>query len=163
MELFPAIEQPGALQLEWVMHIEVMCGAEQVVGDFPEGRRLNYPILSGRFEALQGLRGEVLPGGADWYLERADGLGQPDARYTLRSEDGVLIQVSNRALLRFAPGVNERDLPSWPPAPELYRCHCVPVFQAPRGRYAWLNESVFVGEIRYESEDGVSLDIFRLV
>ena len=60
-------------------------------------------------------------------------------------------------------GINERDLPAWPPAPELYRALCTPVFQAPAGRYAWLNESVFVGEIRYESEDGVSVDIYRLL
>lgn len=145
----------------WVMRLEVLCGDEIVVGDFPEGRRLNYPILSGQF-AGPALRGEVMPGGADWYLERRDGLGQPDARYCLRTDDGVVIQVSNHALLRFAPGINERDLPSWPPAPELYRCLCTPVFQAPAGRYAWLNESVFVGEIRYESEDGVTLDIYRL-
>lgn len=146
----------------WVMRLDVVCGDEVVVGDFPEGRRLNYPIVGGRFEGTL-LRGDIMPGGADWYLERRDGVGQPDARYCLRTEDGTVIQVSNRALLRYAPGVNERDLPSWPPAPELYRCLCTPVFQAPAGRYAWLNESVFVGEIRYESEDGVTLDIFRLV
>jgi hypothetical protein len=150
------------LATQWVLRLEMMCGDEIVVGDFPEGRRLNYPITGGLFEG-QGLRGEVLPGGADWYLERPDGLGQPDARYSLRTDDGIVIQVSNRALLRYAPGIHERDLAGWPPAPELYRCLCTPQFQAPAGRCAWMNEAVFVGEIRYPSADGVTIDVYRLL
>jgi Protein of unknown function (DUF3237) len=151
-----------ALAAEWVMRLEVICAEEIVVGDFPEGKRLNYPILSGHFEG-PALRGEVMAGGADWYLDRKDGIGQPNARYCLKTHDGVVIQVSNNALLRYAPGVVESALPGWPPAPELYSCRCTPVFQAPAGPYAWLNQAVFVGEIRYESLDGVTLDVFRLV
>jgi hypothetical protein len=150
------------LEAEWVFRLEAICAEEIVVGDFPEGKRLNYPIIGGSFEG-PALRGEVMQGGADWYLDRRDGIGQPDARYCLKTHDGVVIQVSNIALLRYAPGVQEAALPAWPPSPDLYRCRCTPVFQAPAGPYAWLNESVFVGEIRYETVDGVTLDVFRLI
>lgn len=150
------------LQAEWVMRLDVVCAEEILVGDFAEGRRLNYPIVGGSFHG-PALRGEVMNGGADWYLDRKDGIGQPNARYCLKTHDGVVIQVSNHALLRYVPGVVESDLPAWPPSPELYTCRCAPVFQAPAGPYAWLNHAVFVGEIRYETEDGVTLDVFRLV
>ena len=148
------------LGLEWVLRIDVVCAEEQRVGDVPSGLRLNYPIVRGSFEGV-GLRGSVRPG-EDWYLARPDGLGAPDARYGLLTDDGVIINVSNHALLQFAPGVVEADL-AWPPERTQYRCHCTPRFEAPAGRYDWLNRSVFVGEILYESEDGVRIDVYRLI
>lgn len=149
-----------SLRCEWVFRIEVVCAAEQALGNSPEGLRLNYPIVRGTVEGPR-LRGTVRPG-EDWYLSRRDGLGAPDARYGLMSDDGVLINVANRALLQFVPGVVESDI-AWPPAPDQYRCHCTPSFQAPAGPYEWLNQAVFVGAIRYESEDGVTIDVYRLI
>lgn len=154
--------RPSGLGSEWVMRIEVTCGPEVLIGDTPQGRRMNYPILRGSFEGL-GLRGTVRPGGEDWFLQRPDGLGQPDAHYSLCTDDGVVINIHNRALLRLAQGLSEQQLGPWPPDPSLYRCHCVPSFQAPNGRYEWLNQSIFVGEIVYPTEDGVVIDIYRLV
>lgn len=149
-----------ALRCEWVFRIEAICAEEQAMGESPEGLRLNYPIVRGTVEGPR-LCGKLRPG-EDWYLSRRDGLGAPDARYGLLTDDGVVINVANRALLQFVPGVIESNI-AWPPAPEQYRCHCTPTFQAPAGRYEWLNQAVFVGAIRYESEDGVTIDVYRLI
>ena len=64
------------------------------VGPVPGGRRRIIPILSGTFEG-SGMKGRVLPGGADWQIVRADGLGELDTRYTLETDDGKLIYVQN--------------------------------------------------------------------
>ena len=152
---------PQALANEWVMRIEVTCGPEQPMGDTPDGRRMNYDILGGTLSG-PAISGVVLAGGSDWFLERPDGVGQLDARYSLRTHDGVIINVANRGLLRYADGLREQDLTGWPPARHQYAAHCTPQFQAPLGKYDWLNAGVFVGEVSYPDEDGVIVDFYRL-
>ena len=152
---------PAAVANEWVMRLEVTCGPEQTMGDTPDGRRTNYDILGGTLRG-SAISGVVLAGGADWFLERPDGVGQLDARYSLRTDDGVIINVWNRGLLRYADGLREQDLASWPPRCDQYVCHCTPTFLAPQGRYDWLNKGMFVGEVSYPDADGVVVDFYRL-
>ncbi len=150
-----------ALANEWVMRLQVTCGPEQLVGDTPDGRRTNYDILGGTATG-PAIDAVVLPGGADWFLERPDGVGQLDARYSMRTDDGVIINVWNRGLLRYACGLREQDIASWPPQRHQYLCHCTPQFLAPQGRYGWLNANLFVGEVSYPDADGVVVDFYRL-
>lgn len=149
----------GTLNTEWAMRIEVRCGEPQPLGPTPAGQRINFPIVSGRFEG-SGISGVVLPGGSDCYLERTDGVDVLDARYTLQTRDGVLINVRNRGLLIIdsdvAPG-------TWPLPPERYRCRCAPEFDAPNGALAWMNQHLFVGAIGYPTPGEVEVDIWRLV
>ncbi|WP_321817232.1 MULTISPECIES: DUF3237 domain-containing protein [unclassified Paraburkholderia] len=146
------------LQSEWCMRIDVQCGEPQMLGRTPGGQRINFPIVSGRFEGAS-MSGVVLPSGSDFYLERADGVGVLDARYTLQTREGTLINVCNRGLLVIersaGPGV-------WPLPPEAYRCRCTPVFDAPDGECDWLNRSVFAGTIGYPAVGEVVVDVWRL-
>jgi hypothetical protein len=157
-----AFAHAATLANEWVMRLHVTCGPDQPLGDTPDGRRTNYDILGGTMSG-PAISGVVLPGGADWFLERPDGVGQLDARYSLRTADGVIINVWNRGLLRYADGLREQDLGPWPPARHLYACHCTPQFTAPRGRHGWLNTALFVGEVSYPDADGVVVDFYRLI
>lgn len=147
-----SLPQPPASH--WVMRIEVQCGEPEIVGQMDDGFRENFPILGGRFHGPS-LHGEVLPG-VDRYMRRADGVGVLDARYALRTSDGVLINLSNRGLLVFHP-VPEGT----PPEEGPYSCHCVPTFEAPQGPYAWLNQFIFAGRIAYPAPGQVVIDLFR--
>ncbi|WP_065057413.1 DUF3237 domain-containing protein [Paraburkholderia tropica] len=147
-----------SLKTEWVMRIEVCCGEPQIIGPTHGGQRINFPILSGRVDGTN-LSGVVLPGGSDFYIERADGVGVLDARYTLQTHTGVLVNVLNRGMLvvdsDVAPG-------TWPLPPSRYRCRCTPEFDAPAGELAWMNQNVFAGAIGYPERGRVVVDIWRL-
>lgn len=79
----------------------VKVGLPVKLGDdgFAEARIV--PILGGTVEG-PGLRGTILPGGADEQRIRADGLTRIHARYVIEAEDGALIRVDSQGL-RHAP------------------------------------------------------------
>ncbi|HEX8826495.1 MAG TPA: DUF3237 family protein, partial [Xanthobacteraceae bacterium] len=78
-------------KLEFIFAADVTVKAPLELGDVGKGVRRVVPIKGGEF-AGPDIRGEVLPG-ADWQILRTDGVAELEARYTLRTDDGALIQV----------------------------------------------------------------------
>ncbi|MQA91781.1 MAG: DUF3237 family protein [Gemmatimonas sp.] len=68
-------------QLEHVLDISLQTEPALVVGSTPVGTRSIVNVTGGSFEG-PGLRGVVLPGGADWLVGRPDGVTQLDVRIT---------------------------------------------------------------------------------
>ena len=126
------------INLRFVMELVVEIGPALEVGSTPHGFRRVIPITGGRFEGPR-LRGIVLPGGADWNLRRSDGVAEVWARYTLHTDDGVLISITNAGLSRGTPGT-----------PERY-ARTTPSFEVADSRYSWLERSVFVGTLERDS------------
>jgi hypothetical protein len=62
-------------------------------GNGPLGRRVLFGAAGGSFEGSR-LRGEVLPGGGDWTLFRADGTMTLDVRLILKTDDGALLHMT---------------------------------------------------------------------
>ena len=150
---------PRSLPTEWAMRLVVQCDAPQPLGAAGTSSRANYPIVGGTFEG-PALKGTILPG-ADFFLQRADDVGVLDARYSLRTDDGVVINIHNRGLLREEPDFSAAAATS----PDLrpYSCHCIPTFDAPAGRYAWLTREVFAGVVTYPEAGQVVIDLYRLL
>ena len=73
---------PVSPELEFAFEIVANIGTPLDLGLTPHGRRRIIPVLGGHFEG-PGIRGRILPGGADWQILRADGAAELDARYTL--------------------------------------------------------------------------------
>ena len=82
-----------APQLEFAFEIRAQVGPPLDVGPVAGGRRRIIQILGGTFEG-SGMKGHVLPGGADWQIVRADGLAELDTRYTLETDDGVKLDLA---------------------------------------------------------------------
>lgn len=122
--------EPG---LQFAFEETVLLGPAIHPGPTALGDRNIIPITSGRFEG-PGIRGEVIGGGWDWQLRRADGCTQIKADYMLRTDDGVVINVVNTGV-----SCRAKD-----PA-ALVRTH--PVFEAPLGKYEWLSQAAFVGTL----------------
>jgi hypothetical protein len=99
--------EPIAPRLEYLCRATVALAAPLAVGPTPLGERRVTPIIGGRIAGPQ-LAGEVLPGGADWQTVRPDGAALLDARYTLRTTDGALIDVRNRGLRTGPPAILAR-------------------------------------------------------
>jgi opacity protein-like surface antigen len=106
----------------------------QILGETPIGRRQSVPITGGTFSG-PGLSGRILPGGADYQLVRADGAVTIDADYMIETDDHVTIHVRNVGVI--VPPGNDRAAYAW----------AAPKFDAPNGRYGWMNSAIFVSRI----------------
>src|SRR5262245_24506395 len=98
MQTFAAeAEQPPPLRTEFAFEARVRVDRPMVIGESSHGLRRVVPILGGPVEGPM-LKGSVVAGGADWQYVRPDGAWELQAKYTLQTEDGVLILVENRGV-----------------------------------------------------------------
>ncbi len=127
-----------ALRAEHVFDAQVTIGGMLNIGKSKYGERRLIPITGGTFKGSN-IEGVVVSGGADWQLTRPDGDTELNARYTLKTNDGILIQVINRALFH--------TLKSKEPNTGVY-VRSVLEFEAPSDSpYDWLNHSIFLGTL----------------
>lgn len=124
--------EPG---LEFVFEEIVKLEPAIEVGETARGKRRIIPIIGGRFEGPN-IKGEVMPGGWDWQLDRPDGCTDVVADYFLKTDDGVVINLRNTGTL-CRPEAGEAPMP--------VRTH--PVFEPPLGKYQWLGEQAFIGTL----------------
>ena len=76
-----------------VYRLEAAVGEPLDLGDLAQGRRRIVPLTGGTFTGPE-LNGKLLPGSsADWQTILPDGTALGDIRYTLRTDDGILLCV----------------------------------------------------------------------
>lgn len=137
------MSQPAAPQLEFAFEARAEVGVPQEIGITPHGRRRVIPVLGGRFEGPQ-IRGRILPGGADWQILRADGTAELDARYTLETDRGALVYVSNRGIRSGPPEVLERLNSGQTVDPGSYYFRTVARFETGAPECQWLTRAIFL-------------------
>ena len=125
-------------------------------GQTLEGHRRVIPITGGTFEGPR-MRGEIVANGADWNLSRNDGASTVDAAYYLKTDDQVLIRIVNR-------GIGAPVAAAAPVASEVFFMYTHPAFEAPTGRYDWLNRGMFIGTLgaRRGAKNEVLIRVFEL-
>lgn len=134
---------------ELVMELKVNIGDPVNIGKSDHGNRRFIPIIGGSFEG-KGIKGEVIPGGADWQLTRQDGVTEIEAIYAIKTDDGQVIAVENRGVLA-------------PSAGAMPYVRSSPRFQAPEGKYDWLNKRLFTGSITPSPKgDFVLIRVFQI-
>jgi hypothetical protein len=131
------------------------------IGTTPLGFRRIIPILGGQFDG-PGIRGSLLPGGADWQIIRPDYVTELHAHYILNTDDGVLIQVRVRGLRHGKSLALARIAAGEDVDPSEYYFRAAPVFEAPSGPYDWLNRSLFVG-VGSRQRSSVTIAFYRLL
>jgi hypothetical protein len=143
------VERPPALTP--VLDLSVDCDPPVDVGPVAGGFRRIIPITGGSFVGIgeHAIKGEILPGGADWNLQRDDGSFEVWAHYVLRTDDGATITITNSGIITVGPdGLRARTIPS---------------FEVADDRYRWLARSVFVGHLEPRSEfTGVELRLYQV-
>ena len=152
--------QPVTPKLEPLFHAVVEVAAPINIGMTPLGERRIIPITGGHFEGER-LAGEVLPGGADWQIVRADGSALLEARYTLRTRDGALVYVRNRGVRSGPPDVLARLRAGEPVEPSSYYFRTTPTFETGAPQYAWLNDLVAICSAA-RAAHAVTLDFFAV-
>ena len=145
-----AQEAPPKLTFAFELRAQVAEPTE--VGQVPHGRRRIVQILGGTFEG-PGIKGRIVPGGADWQLIQPDGFSELDTRYTLETDKGQIVYVQNAGIRHAPPDVMKRLLAGETVDPALVYFRTVPKFETSAPDLQWLARSVFVGTgERYPSD-----------
>jgi len=142
----PSSSRPGEAvppKLTLAFTINVQVGAPTELGQVPRGRRRIIPILGGTFEG-PGIRGKVVPGGADWQIVRADGLAELDTRYLLQTDSGQLIYIQNAGIRHAPPDVTKKLLAGEAVDPSQVYFKTIPTFETSAPELQWLTRSIFV-------------------
>ena len=137
-----AQDAPEPPRLEFAFEEIVTLGEAIPVGETPLGRRTIIPITGGTFSG-PGLEGTIIAGGWDWQLTRSDGCTEVEADYMIRTNDGVVINVINVGAL--CPPEPGRSGPA----------KTQPRFEAPKGKYDWLNRTAFIGTLELAPDSDV--------
>jgi hypothetical protein len=153
-------DAPQPPRLEFAFEVRAEVANPTVVGPLPTGTRRIIDILGGTFQGPK-LKGKLLPGGADWQLIRDDGFTEIDARYTLQTDTGHLIYVSNVGIRHAPPEVMKRLNAGEKVDPSLIYFRAVPKFETAAPELQWLMRSIFIatGE-RYPN--GVLIRFWRV-
>jgi len=136
------MSSPPSLVLAFEARVQV--GPPMELGAGPRGVRRIIPILSGTFEG-SGMKGRVLPGGADWQIVRANGVADLDTRYTLETDSGQLIYVQNSGIRHAPPEITKRLLAGLAVDPAQVYFRTTPIFETSAPELEWLTRSIFVG------------------
>ncbi len=130
-------------KLELIFEAKVTLDPPQDLGITTYGKRRIIPITGGTFEGPN-MKGTVLPGGADWQTVRADGSADLEARYTLKTDDGILIYIQNKGIRHAKPEVLTRLAKGEKVDPKEYYMRTAATFEVADGKYAWLNKAVVI-------------------
>ena len=130
------------------------------VGQTPAGLRRIAPVIGGTF-AGERLSGTVI-GGADWVINRPDGVMLIDVRLTLKTDDAHLIYMSYRGMRHGPAWVIDQLNKGEKVDPSQYYFRTTPVFETASDKYRFLNRIVCVATGRREP-GGPVYDVFQVL
>lgn len=129
-----------------VMELLVELGPTEHMGKGIDGNRINYPITGGTFVG-EGMQGEIIPGGADFAIERDDKTQLVSALYRIKTDCGQIIIIDNKGIWRPSAEGKKRMANGEDPLPGQVYARTTPVFHTQPGKFSWLNDYIFFGTI----------------
>jgi hypothetical protein len=152
-----------SIQLVPSFRLDVDLAPPVEVGPTYVGMRRIIPITGGKFYGKD-IEGEVLPGGADWNVVRPDGVVHLWARYTIKTDDGAIIMITNEGFQQGPPDTMERILSGKPFDSSKWYARTRPVFEVSHPKYDWLNKYVFVGDVLVPTSPvQVSIQLYQVL
>ena len=134
------------VELEHVLTFTALTGKSAMVVGAPQGTRGILGVTGGTFEGPR-LRGRVIPPGGDWFTVRASGTLKLDVRLLLEAEDGANILLTYSGIATPADGGMDIRI--------------APLFEAPEGPHAWLNDHQCIG-FGQLIDGGVTYEVYAL-
>ena len=150
-----------APRLEFFCTLNVKLDPPLVVGETAHGTRRIIPIIGGTVEGPL-IKGQIIKGGADWQVVRKDGVSELEAHYQFKTDDGAIIYIKNVGVRVASPEVAAKIGRGEHVDASQYYFRGVPAFEAPPGKYAWINDSIFIctGE---RLRDAVVLRVWKVL
>jgi hypothetical protein len=151
------------MNLEYEFSYRASLKPALAVGPGPYGMRLFVEVVGGSVEGKR-LKGKMLTGGGDWLLVGADGFGRLDVRAQFVTDDGAAIYLSYFGILEMNAKIQQAltDPNTGTDFGDQY-FRSTPRIETGDARYAWLNQSVFVGEGRVLVGRTVEYKVYRVV
>ena len=148
-------------KLEFAFKAIILLGNLQDLGNTPHGHRRIIPIKGGSFEG-PGLKGTVVAGGADWQIIRGDNVAELNAQYTLKTDDGALIYITNKGYRHGPAAVLQRLAMGKTVDPREYYFRAVPFFETAAEKYDYLNKYIFIASGE-RKKDSVWIDFYKIL
>jgi hypothetical protein len=151
------------MKLEYEFSYSAELKPALAVGAGPFGTRLVVEVIGGSFEGPR-LKGKILSGGGDWLLVGNDGFGRLDVRAQFVTDDGAAVYAQYFGILQLTDKVQQALA-----APEVgtdfddQYFRSAPRFETGDARYAWLNQTLFVGEGRIRPGRTVEYKVYRVL
>ena len=154
---------PAPPPLEYVMTISINLGKAYWVRPTQYGSERAAVYLLDGIVSGPDINGIVMPGsGGDFPWTRPDGVIDFDARYMLQTDDGANIYLQNRGYRWGTPEAMARMARREPVADDSYYMRAAPKFEAPAGKYDWLNRHVFIGRAE-KTPNGNRIHYFKVL
>jgi outer membrane protein assembly factor BamB len=134
---------PAPPKLEFAFELHADVGQPVQVGEVPGGQRRIVPVSGGTFSG-SGLKGKILPGGADHQLIQPDGFTQLEARYALETDTGEKIYVTNRGMRHGPAEVLQRLNAGERVDQSLIYFRTVATLETAAPKLQWMTRSLFV-------------------
>lgn len=143
-------------ELMWKANVKI--GTMINVGESKRGTRRVIPITGGTFSGPK-IKGEVLPGGEDWQLVRPDGDTELYARYLMKTYDGTVLQILNKALMH-TPAKGEEG--------GFYVKSVIDIEAPLESPYDYLNHAIFLGtlempQLKPNEEPYVIIGVYKVL
>ncbi|MCH7794022.1 MAG: DUF3237 domain-containing protein [Proteobacteria bacterium] len=132
------------LKSEFLFTVRVGVSKLHDIGETPFGLRHIDMLGAGSFAGPR-LKGQVLPGGMDQKIFRADGAMNPNVRLVLQTDDEAMIYMSYTGVRYGTPEVMQRIADGEEVDPSEYYLRNTPYFETASEKYDWLNRIVAVG------------------
>jgi Protein of unknown function (DUF3237) len=153
----------GGMAMELVHEFAFTAALKQpvAVGPGPFGDRTFFEVVDGKVTGER-ITGTVRGGGGDWILACPDGYGRLDVRAIFETDDGANVYVQYFGVIQYTDAViaavnGERSCDYH----EQY-FRTTPRLETGDPRYAWVNQTVFVGEGRVLVGPTVEYRVYRV-
>ena len=132
------------MELRSLFQIRADVSTPQVSPGAPYGDRRMIPVIGGEITGDR-LSGQILSGGSDSQVVRQDGVADINVRFAFETNDGVVVYASG-AGLRHGPADVMAKLAAGEEVDKAqYYFREFFLFEAPPGRYEWLNRVLALG------------------
>jgi hypothetical protein len=149
------------MELVQEMTYHLLLAPPQQIGIGPFGARLFAEVIGGEVSGAR-ISGKVLRGGGDWAIAGSDGFSRLDVRAQFQTDDGAVIYVSYYGLLELNEAVQSAFATATETRFEDQYFRNSPRFETGDPRYAWLQQSLFVGEGRLYPGFAVEYQVYRV-
>lgn len=131
-------------KLEYLATLQVQVAAPLEVGATPVGQRRVISLRGGTVEGPQ-LKGQILPGGADFQSVRSTTFTDIHARYVIETDEGERIYVENTGIRVASAEDTAALMRGETVASDRVYFRTIPRFETAAPSWLWLNERLFVG------------------
>ena len=150
-----------ALHTRYAFSLTIRIGAPIVAGDFGYGLRRIIPILGGEVRG-EGIKGTILPHGADFQTIRPNGFTELEAKYAFELDDGAIVYIENIGIRFGRKELLDRIAKGETVDPASIYFRSVPKFETGAEKYRWLMENLFVG-VGARHPDRVEIDVHQVL